>query len=57
MCIEVVLEADAGVLLAKREIEPRVWFWPGSRLYKGEELDDDASGGYCSRENDARTGI
>lgn len=42
VCVEVVLETDAGVLLAKRENEPRVWFWPGSRLYKGEELDDAA---------------
>ncbi|WP_435185002.1 NUDIX domain-containing protein [Halobellus sp. EA9] len=38
VCVEVVLETDDGVLLAERNHEPRVWFWPGSRLYKGEEL-------------------
>lgn len=38
VCVEVVLETASGVLLAKRENEPRVWFWPGSRLYKGEAL-------------------
>ena len=44
VCVEVVLEgegAQAGqVLLARRTNEPveGVWFWPGSRLYKGEEL-------------------
>ena len=39
VCVEVVLDTDEGVLLAKRENEPRVWFWPGGRLYKGERLD------------------
>ncbi len=38
-CVELVLETDAGLLLAKRTIHPRVWFWPGSRLYKGESLE------------------
>jgi colanic acid biosynthesis protein WcaH len=38
VCVEVVLETDEGVLLAKRVNPPRVWFWPGGRLYKGESL-------------------
>ncbi len=38
-CVELVLETDEGLLLGKRTIEPRVWFWPGSRLYKGEQLE------------------
>ena len=38
ICVEVVLETDRGVLLAKRVNHPRVWFWPGGRLYKGEPL-------------------
>lgn len=38
VCVEVVLETDEGVLLAKRTGEPELWFWPGSRLYKGERL-------------------
>lgn len=43
-CVEVVLETDEGVLLTKRTNEPAKgeWFWPGSRLYKGEWLDDAA---------------
>lgn len=43
-CVEVVLDHDGGVLVAKRTNEPAKgeWFWPGSRLYKGEELDDAA---------------
>jgi colanic acid biosynthesis protein WcaH len=42
VCVELVVETDAGVLLCKRETKPRVWFWPGSRLYKGEHLDEAA---------------
>lgn len=44
VCVEVVLEGDDGVLLARRTNEParREWFWPGSRLYKGEQLEDAA---------------
>lgn len=44
VCVEVILEAHDGVLLAKRANEPAKgeWFWPGGRLYKGEELDDAA---------------
>ena len=39
VCVEVVVEHGGGVLLAKRENEPAKgeWFWPGGRLYKGEE--------------------
>lgn len=39
VCVEVVLQTDDGVLLCKRTTKPEEWFWPGSRLYKGEELD------------------
>lgn len=42
ICVELVVETDDGILLAKRDIAPRVWFWPGSRLYKGERLRDAA---------------
>jgi len=44
VCVEVVLESEGGVLLAHRTNEPArgEWFWPGGRLYKGEELDDAA---------------
>ncbi len=44
VCVEVVLRTDRGVLLARRTNEPAKdeWFWPGSRLYKGETLDDAA---------------
>jgi len=43
-CVEVVLETEEGVLLAKRANEPAKgeWFWPGGRLYKGEKLEDAA---------------
>jgi len=39
-CVEVVLQHEGGVLLARRTNEPAKgeWFWPGGRLYKGEEL-------------------
>lgn len=42
VCVEVVVERDGGVLLAKRANEPaqEEWFWPGGRLLKGEKLDD-----------------
>jgi colanic acid biosynthesis protein WcaH len=41
VCVEVVLDTDEGVLLAKRTNEPAKgeWFWPGGRLYKGEDLE------------------
>ena len=45
VCVEVVVERDDGaVLLAHRTNEPArsEWFWPGSRLYKGEHLADAA---------------
>ncbi|MFB6310260.1 MAG: NUDIX domain-containing protein [Salinirussus sp.] len=38
VCVEVVLETERGILLAKRVNHPEVWFWPGSRLYKGEPV-------------------
>ena len=43
-CVEVVLQHQGAVLLAKREIEPAKgeWFWPGSRLYKGEPTEEAA---------------
>lgn len=44
-CVETVVERDDGaVLLARRTNEPvrGEWFWPGSRLYKGEHLEDAA---------------
>lgn len=44
VCVEVFLEHDGGVLLARRTNEPArgEWFWPGARLYKGERLADAA---------------
>lgn len=42
VCVEVILETAEGILIAKRDIDPPVWFWPGSRLYKGERLEDAA---------------
>ena len=43
-CVELVLQHRGTVLLAKREIEPAKgeWFWPGSRLYKGEPTEEAA---------------
>lgn len=40
-CVEIVVTTDEGVLLAERTNEPvkGEWFWPGSRLYKGETLE------------------
>jgi colanic acid biosynthesis protein WcaH len=40
VCVEVLLERDGEVLVARRTNEPAKgeWFWPGGRLYKGEEL-------------------
>lgn len=40
-CVEVVVEHDGGVVLARRTNEPArgEWFWPGGRLYKGEDLE------------------
>ncbi len=42
VCVELVLETARGILLVKRDIEPAIWFWPGTRLYKGEALEDAA---------------
>jgi len=41
-CVDLVVEYDGGILLTRRQNEPAKgeWFWPGSRLYKGERLDD-----------------
>jgi len=41
-CIDLVVEHDGGILLARRTNEPArgEWFWPGSRLYRGESLED-----------------
>ena len=43
-CVDLVVEYDGGILLTRRRNEPAKgeWFWPGSRLYKGERLDDAA---------------
>lgn len=42
VCVELVVEHDDGVLLARRDNEPAKgeWFWPGGRLFKGEVLED-----------------
>jgi colanic acid biosynthesis protein WcaH len=45
VCVETIVERDDGaVLLARRTNEPvrGEWFWPGSRLHKGEWLKDAA---------------
>jgi colanic acid biosynthesis protein WcaH len=42
ICVEIILETQQGYLLAKRDITPSVWFWPGSRLYKSEQLTEAA---------------
>lgn len=39
VCVDLILETEQGILLAKRTNDPQVWFWPGSRLYKGETFD------------------
>jgi len=41
-CVDLVVEYEGGILLTRRQNEPAKgeWFWPGSRLYKGERLDD-----------------
>jgi colanic acid biosynthesis protein WcaH len=41
VCVEVLLERDGEVLVARRTNDPArgEWFWPGGRLYKGEKLD------------------
>ncbi len=43
-CVDLVVEYGDGILLTRRQNEPAKgeWFWPGSRLYKGERLDDAA---------------
>lgn len=42
VCVELVLQTNAGILVAKRRSTPRIWFWPGSRLFKGENLQEAA---------------
>lgn len=39
--VEIVLEHDGSVLLVRRTNEPAKdeWFWPGTRLYKGETFE------------------
>lgn len=39
--VELVVEHDGGVLVAKRTNEPAKgeWFWPGGRLLKGETFE------------------
>jgi colanic acid biosynthesis protein WcaH len=42
VCVELVVDGpEGGVLLVKRTNRPAQWewFWPGSRLYRGEELE------------------
>jgi colanic acid biosynthesis protein WcaH len=43
-CVDLVVEYEGGILLTRRQNEPAKgeWFWPGSRLYKGERMDDAA---------------
>lgn len=40
VCVELFVEHDDGVVVTKRTNDPAKgeWFWPGSRLYKGERL-------------------
>lgn len=44
VCVEVLLERDGGLLVARRTNEPArgTYFWPGGRLRKGERLEDAA---------------
>jgi len=44
LCVDLVVAHDGGILLTRRTNEPAKgeWFWPGSRLYKGERLDEAA---------------
>lgn len=39
-CVELVVTTKEGILLTRRTNPPAQgeWFWPGSRLYKGEQL-------------------
>lgn len=39
-CVDVVVEHEGRVLVCRRENEPAKgeWFWPGSRLFRGEAL-------------------
>jgi len=43
-CVDLVVEYEDGIVLTRRQNEPAKgeWFWPGSRLYKSERLDDAA---------------
>lgn len=40
--VELFLETERGVLLVRRVNEPAKdkWFWPGTRLYKGERFEE-----------------
>jgi colanic acid biosynthesis protein WcaH len=41
-CVDLVVEYDGGILLARRQNRPAKGelFWPGGRLRKGERLDE-----------------
>lgn len=60
-CVEIVVTTDDGVLLAERTNEPvkGEWFWPGSRLYKGEDprssSPSNSRGGTRDQNKDTRT--
>lgn len=42
VCVDLVVRHDGRVLLVRRTKAPAVgeWFWPGSRVHKGERLTD-----------------
>lgn len=44
VCVELFVEHDSAVLLCRRTTEPArgEWFWPGTRLFKGETLESAA---------------
>ncbi|EMA28826.1 hypothetical protein [Haloarcula japonica] len=43
-CVDFAVEYEDGIVLTRRQNEPAKgeWFWPGSRLHRGERLDDAA---------------
>ena len=34
VCVEIIVESEEGILIAKRNGDPPIWFWPGSRCSK-----------------------
>lgn len=42
VCVEIIVESEDGILIAKRNDNPTTWFWPGGRLFKGEKLPEAA---------------